>query len=81
VLLLLDEPSLGLSPLLVDQMFGLIEQLNKADVAILLVEQNVAASLQIARRAYVMENGRIVFSGTSAQLLDSDELRRAYLGL
>ena len=81
VLLILDEPSLGLSPLLVDQMFGLIGQLNQAGVAILLVEQNVAASLQIAHRAYVMENGRILFSGTSAQLLDSDELRRAYLGL
>ena len=81
VLLILDEPSLGLSPLLVDQMFGLIGQLNQAGVAILLVEQNVAASLQIADRAYVMENGRILFSGTSGQLLESDELRRAYLGL
>jgi branched-chain amino acid transport system ATP-binding protein len=81
VLLILDEPSLGLSPLLVDQMFGLIAQLNQAGVAILLVEQNVAASLEIAHRAYVMENGRILFSGTSADLLDSDELRRAYLGL
>lgn len=81
VLLLLDEPSLGLSPLLVDQMFSLIGELNRAGVAILLVEQNVGASLQLASRAYVMENGRILFSGTSAQLLDSDELRRAYLGL
>ena len=81
VLLVLDEPSLGLSPLLVDQMFGLIGELNRAGVAILLVEQNVGASLQLAGRAYVMENGRILFSGTSAELLDSDELRRAYLGL
>ena len=81
ILLILDEPSLGLSPLLVDQMFGLIGQLNHAGVAILLVEQNVAASLEIAHRAYVMENGRIVFSGTPAQLLGSDELRRAFLGL
>ena len=81
ILLILDEPSLGLSPLLVDQMFGLIGQLNHAGVAILLVEQNVAASLEIAHRAYVMENGRIVFSGTSAQLLGSDELHRAFLGL
>ncbi len=81
VLLVLDEPSLGLSPMLVDQMFALIGELNRAGVAILLVEQNVGASLQLARRAYVMENGRILFSGTSAQLLDSDELRRAYLGL
>jgi branched-chain amino acid transport system ATP-binding protein len=81
VLLVLDEPSLGLSPLLVDQMFALIGELNRAGVAILLVEQNVGASLQIAGRAYVMENGRILFSGTSAALLESDELRRAYLGL
>jgi branched-chain amino acid transport system ATP-binding protein len=81
VLLILDEPSLGLSPLLVEQMFGLIAQLNEAGVAILLVEQNVAASLDIAHRAYVMENGRILFSGTSAQLLESDQLRRAYLGI
>ncbi len=81
VLLILDEPSLGLSPLLVEQMFGLIAQLNQAGVAILLVEQNVAASLEIAHRAYVMENGRILFSGTSAQLLESDQLRRAYLGI
>jgi branched-chain amino acid transport system ATP-binding protein len=81
VLLVLDEPSLGLSPMLVDQMFGLIGELNLAGVAILLVEQNVGASLQVAGRAYVMENGRILFSGTSGELLDSDELRRAYLGL
>jgi branched-chain amino acid transport system ATP-binding protein len=81
LLLILDEPSLGLSPLLVEQMFGLIAQLNEAGVAILLVEQNVAASLEIAHRAHVMENGRILFSGTSAQLLESDQLRRAYLGL
>ena len=81
VLLILDEPSLGLSPLLVEQMFELVAQLNRAGMAILLVEQNVAVSLEIAHRAYVMENGRILFSGTSAQLLESDDLRRAYLGL
>ena len=81
VLLILDEPSLGLSPLLVEQMFGLVAQLNRDGVAILLVEQNVAASLDVADRAEVMENGRILFSGTSAQLLASDQLRRAYLGL
>ena len=81
VLLILDEPSLGLSPLLVEQMFGLIAQLNQDGVAILLVEQNVAASLEIAHRAQVMENGRILFAGTPAQLLASDQLRRAYLGL
>ena len=80
-LLILDEPSLGLSPLLVDEMFGLIGRLHEQGLAILLVEQNVGQSLEIADRAYVMENGAIRFSGTPAQLLGSDELRRAYLGL
>jgi branched-chain amino acid transport system ATP-binding protein len=80
-LLILDEPSLGLSPLLVEEMFALIVQLQQQDMAILLVEQNVAQSLQIASRAYVMENGAVRFSGTSSELLASDDLRRAYLGL
>lgn len=80
-LLILDEPSLGLSPLLVEEMFALIRQLQRSGLAILLVEQNVGQSLEIADRAYVMENGLIRFSGTPAQLLGSDDLRRAYLGL
>ncbi len=80
-LLILDEPSLGLSPLLVEEMFALIVQLQQQDMAILLVEQNVAQSLQIASRAYVMENGAVRFSGTSNELLASDDLRKAYLGL
>jgi branched-chain amino acid transport system ATP-binding protein len=80
-LLILDEPSLGLSPLLVEEMFALIGQLHADGLSILLVEQNVAQSLEIASRAYVMENGAIRFSGSSAELLQSDELRRAYLGL
>jgi branched-chain amino acid transport system ATP-binding protein len=80
-LLILDEPSLGLSPLLVEEMFALIQQLHADGLSILLVEQNVAQSLEIASRAYVMENGAIRFSGSSADLLQSDELRRAYLGL
>lgn len=80
-LLILDEPSLGLSPLLVDDMFNLIGDLHRQGLAILLVEQNVGQSLQIAQRAYVMENGSIRFGGTPAQLLASDELRRAYLGV
>jgi branched-chain amino acid transport system ATP-binding protein len=80
-LLILDEPSLGLSPLLVEEMFALIGQLHADGLSILLVEQNVAQSLEIASRAYVMENGAIRFSGSSADLLQSDELRRAYLGL
>ena len=80
-LLILDEPSLGLSPLLVEEMFTLIGRLNADGLAILLVEQNVAQSLEIAGRAYVLENGLIQFSGTPDALLASDDLRRAYLGL
>ncbi len=80
-LLILDEPSLGLSPLLVEEMFALIRQLHADGLSILLVEQNVAQSLEIASRAYVMENGAIRFSGSSNELLQSDALRRAYLGL
>ena len=80
-LLILDEPSLGLSPLLVEEMFALIQQLNADGLAILLVEQNVAQSLEIAKRAYVLENGAVRFSGSSGDLLKSDELRRAYLGV
>ncbi len=80
-LLVLDEPSLGLSPLLVEEMFGLIRQLHAQGLSILLVEQNVGQSLEIAQRAYVLENGAIEFSGAPAELLASDRLRRAYLGL
>ena len=80
-LLILDEPSLGLSPLLVEELFGLIGRLHQEGLAILLVEQNVAQSLEIAQRAYVLENGTIQFSGTSAQLLATDRLRQAYLGV
>ena len=82
VLLILDEPSLGLSPLLVEELFALIARLHRDDgLAVLLVEQNVAQSLALADRAYVMENGAIRFVGTPADLLASDELRRAYLGI
>ncbi len=80
-LLILDEPSLGLSPLLVEEMFTLIAQLRASGLAVLLVEQNVGQSLEIADRAYVMENGIIRFSGTSTELLASDTLRQAYLGV
>ncbi len=80
-LLILDEPSLGLSPLLVEELFALIAQLNGQGLSLLLVEQNVGQSLEIAQRAYVMENGAIEFSGTPAELLASDRLRRAYLGV
>ncbi|MDB5966352.1 MAG: transporter related [Polaromonas sp.] len=81
LLLILDEPSLGLSPLLVEEMFGLISKLGSSGLAVLLVEQNVGQSLEIANRAYVLENGGIRFSGAPADLLGSDELRKAYLGL
>lgn len=80
-LLILDEPSLGLSPLLVEEMFTLIGQLKANGLAVLLVEQNVGQSLEIADRAYVMENGAIRFSGKPAELLASDTLRQAYLGM
>lgn len=80
-LLILDEPSLGLSPLLVEELFTLIARLHAEGLSVLLVEQNVGQSLEIADRAYVLENGGIRFSGRPAQLLGSDELRRAYLGL
>ncbi len=81
VLLILDEPSLGLSPLLVEEMFTLIRELRDGGLAVLLVEQNVGQSLEIADRAYVLENGSVRFSGLPGELLVSDELRRAYLGL
>jgi branched-chain amino acid transport system ATP-binding protein len=80
-LLILDEPSLGLSPLLVEELFGLIGRLHTDGLAILLVEQNVGQSLEIAQRAYVMENGAIEFSGSSDVLLATDRLRQAYLGV
>jgi branched-chain amino acid transport system ATP-binding protein len=80
-LLILDEPSLGLSPLLVEEMFSLIKQLHADGLSILLVEQNVAQSLELAQRAYVMENGSVKFSGTARELMGSDSLRRSYLGM
>ena len=80
-LLILDEPSLGLSPLLVEEMFSLIQRLNKQGLAIFLVEQNVMQSLEIADRAYVMENGSIVLLGEAAELIDDPDLKKSYLGL
>jgi branched-chain amino acid transport system ATP-binding protein len=81
VLLILDEPSLGLSPLLVEEMFALIGQLRHRGLAVLLVEQNVGQSLDISDRAYVLENGMVRFEGRPSELLASDELRQAYLGM
>jgi branched-chain amino acid transport system ATP-binding protein len=80
-LLILDEPSLGLSPLLVEELFALIGRLHDSGMTVLLVEQNVAQSLAIADRAYVLENGAVRFAGTPAELMASDTLRQAYLGL
>lgn len=80
-LLMLDEPSLGLSPLLVEEMFNLISTLNDDGLSILLVEQNVVQSLDIATRAYVLENGSIALEGPAAELSQDDQLRRSYLGI
>jgi branched-chain amino acid transport system ATP-binding protein len=79
-LLILDEPSLGLSPLLVEEMFALIGRINREGLAILLVEQNVVQSLAVAHRAYVLENGRIALSGKASELAENPELRKSYLG-
>lgn len=79
--LLMDEPSLGLSPLLVDTMFGLIEQISRLGVGVLLVEQNVARTLEIAERGYVLEQGMIVEQGSREELLGSPRIKEAYLGL
>ena len=79
-LLMLDEPSMGLSPLLVDEIFDIIKELNSSGMTVLLVEQNAGKSLAISDRAYVLENGKIVLSGTGAELMQSDEVKKAYLG-
>ena len=79
-LLMLDEPSMGLSPLLVDQVFDIIKHFHEKGTTILLVEQNANKSLAISDRAYVLENGKIVLSGTGKELLASEEIKKAYLG-
>ena len=80
-LLILDEPSLGLSPLLVEELFALIRRINADGVALLLVEQNVVQSLEVARRAYILENGAFVLHGNAADIRHDPNLKRAYLGL
>jgi branched-chain amino acid transport system ATP-binding protein len=80
-LLILDEPSLGLSPILVEELFALIARIHADGVAVLLVEQNVVQSLEIARRAYILAEGQCVISGPSADIAANPELKRAYLGL
>jgi branched-chain amino acid transport system ATP-binding protein len=79
-LLILDEPSLGLAPQIVERIFGVLREVNASGVSILLVEQNAHKALQLAHRAYVLETGQIVMSGTGAELLASPEVRKAYLG-
>jgi branched-chain amino acid transport system ATP-binding protein len=80
-LLLLDEPSLGLSPLIVSEVFATIRRVNDEGTSVLLVEQNVATALRVAHRAYVLEEGRMVAEGTPDELMQRDEIRRAYLGV
>ncbi len=79
-LLMLDEPSMGLAPILVDQIFDIIKELHRSGTTILLVEQNATKALEIADRAYVLETGNIILSGTGAELAQSDEVKKAYLG-
>jgi len=79
-LLLLDEPSLGLAPQVVEKIFAVLREVNEGGVALLLVEQNAHKALQLAHRAYVLETGQIVMSGTGRELLSSPEVRKAYLG-
>ena len=79
-LLMLDEPSMGLAPILVEQIFDIIKSLHKAGTTILLVEQNARKALQIANRAYVLETGAITLSGTGAELANSPDVKKAYLG-
>ena len=79
-LLLLDEPSLGLAPIIVEQIFEIVQQINKQGTTIFMVEQNAYLALQLTRRGYVMETGEITISGTSAELLNDERVRQAYLG-
>jgi len=80
-LLILDEPSLGLAPLVVKQIFGLVEEINRKATTILLVEQNVSKSLKLSNRGYILENGKVTMSGTGEELLADPHTKKAYLGL
>lgn len=80
-LLLLDEPSLGLAPLIVAQIFEIVKKINKEGMTVLLVEQNASMALKISHRAYVLETGRIVMQDSAANLLGNDEVRKSYLGI
>jgi branched-chain amino acid transport system ATP-binding protein len=80
-LLILDEPSLGLSPLLVEELFVLIKNINAQGIAVLLIEQNVVQSLEVAQRAYILDNGRFVLKGSAAQIANDPDLKCTYLGM
>jgi len=77
---LMDEPSMGLAPVLVERIFALIQDINRQGVSVLMVEQNANMALRIAHRGYVLQTGRIVLADTAANLLDNEMMRRAYLG-
>lgn len=79
-LIIMDEPSMGLAPLMVKNIFNIIEMVNKEGVTVLLVEQNAHMALSVAHRAYVLETGKIVLTGSAKELQESDEVRAAYLG-
>ena len=79
-LLMLDEPSMGLAPILIEQIFDIVRELHEAGTTILLVEQNAQMALSIATRGYVMETGRVTLSDTGRELLENDDVRKAYLG-
>lgn len=80
-LLLMDEPSMGLSPILVKEIFKIIEEVHKQGITVLLVEQNAKMALSIADKAYVLETGRIKMSGDAKELMSNDDVRKAYLGV
>ena len=79
-LLMMDEPSMGLAPILVQEIFDIIQQISQEGITILLVEQNAHMALSVANRGYVLETGRIVLEGTAQTLLNNDEVKKAYLG-
>ena len=79
-LIMLDEPSMGLAPILVEQVFSIIQEIHRSGVTVLLVEQNARMALSIADRGYVLETGRVVLTGPGRELLQNDSVRKAYLG-
>jgi branched-chain amino acid transport system ATP-binding protein len=80
-LLMLDEPSLGLAPIIVKEIFRIIGEINRSGTTVLLVEQNTRQALALSRRGYVLENGRVVLEGSGAELLGNEHVKRAYLGM